>query len=609
MSSEYFSNSYNSYPFGQSIQIVEPSSDYPQKDVKIDIVMDPNPNRVYQVDPSEVDFNDQVKLTSLTSKFNFDFDELVDREEGIFAIEERNLNTVNDQPELDSLSFRDKMNFFSSLEKKAEFQQSEKVRSQPVTTSPETNSYVDQANINYSSKPSFDPYEKEAGLINFEDDYDMVPIYIQTQPENIDLIKVSIVNKRPVTPDINDILNEIDEEQYLDRSLGFNEDVSTNNFSENKRLSSLDPSIANEYEWLQEMSAHRMHKNQSSSAVLSDQRAYKDINQSVNNRNSNPFYNETNVQILDNNRVSYCSTYENIDEYSSHHFATSTEVDSGKRKLSPLNPFNENCLIEQPLNLTNFHHQLEIQDKNRVVRIKDYSIINVVNSRNKNDVTRISTEEIVKIRKPDESRKFAPSYQKIEISTVEKNFNELAKSRAEKYEFEDALFKNDLQEIKQVALRNLNKQTDTVKPQQHYPVTPKQDSSKKEQRGIISIFSRFINVFRSPFSRKSDENSQKSKSTSAPSQNKQTSEYKQHLISNQDEEYDNEEKEIRIFTITDIDKKQRADEKSRKADTKITKSKTDPQLRDITPKEVARMRKSKLQSDDGKTSGWKCCLF
>lgn len=608
MSSEYFSNSYNSYPSGQSNQIFDRSFDNSRKDVEIDIVMDPNPNPDYQADA-----NDQLKLTSLTSKFNFDFDELVEREEGIYAIEERNLDIVNDQPELDSRSFRDKMKFFSSLEKKAQVQESEKVGSQPVISSPEANEYVDQTNINYSSKPSFDPYEKEAGLINFEDDYDMVPIYIQTQPENIDLIKVSIVNKRPVTPDINDILNEIDEEQYLDRSLGFNEDVNTNNYSEHKRLSSLDPSIANEYEWLQEMSAHRAHKNQSSSAVLSDQRAFKDNNQSVNHRNSNPFYNETNIQILDNNRVSYCSTYENIDysnEYSSHHFATSTEVDSGKRKLSPLNPFNENYLKEQPLNLANFHHQLEIQDKNRVVRIKDYSIINVVNSRNKNDVTRISTEEIVKIRKPDESRniqKFAPSYQKIEISTVEKNFNELAKSRAQKHEFEDALFKNDLQEIKQVALRNLNKQTDTVKPQQHH-VTPKPDTSKKEQRGIISIFSRFINVFRSPFSRKSDENSQKPKSTLAASTNKQTSEYKQQLISNQDEEYDDEEKEIRIFTITDIDKK-RADEKSRKADTKITKSKTDPQLRDITPKEVARMRKSKLQSDDGKTSGWKCCLF
>lgn len=86
------------------------------------------------------------------------------------------------------------------------------------------------------------------------------------------------------------------------------------------------------------------------------------------------------------------------------------------------------------------------------------------------------------------------------------------------------------------------------------------------------------------------------------------------LLSNQDDEEDEaDDKEIKIFTITDIKTNQSKLpwQKSKETKVKYTSKPKNELLeqKDITPKEVAKMRKAKAQSDGNNHSGWKCCLF
>lgn len=167
-----------------------------------------------------------------------------------------------------------------------------------------------------------------------------------------DLIKVSIVNKRPVSPDLDEIINGSDEETYLDRSLNINEDFNKRYDDQNKRLSSLDPSLSYECE------------NQTNSRCSS-------INQNTSLRVTNPFSSDVNSSFRS--------------QYSSSKISPATSPLNG---VSKTNPFRENLIGkrhigEQLINvekLNNYKYQYEIHpnaDKTGVVKIKDISMSGV----------------------------------------------------------------------------------------------------------------------------------------------------------------------------------------------------------------------------------------
>jgi len=134
----------------------------------------------------------QSRLTDL-NRLNLDLDQLVSREEKIFDLE----------------------NSKSNIKPTTSFSKTKKLTSSPNDEKPIVlNKYLDNN-------------ETTAGF---------------------ELIKVSIVNKRPVSPDLDEIINGSDEETYLDKSLGINDDFNKKYDDNNKRLSSLDPSLSYEYE-------------------------------------------------------------------------------------------------------------------------------------------------------------------------------------------------------------------------------------------------------------------------------------------------------------------------------------------------------------------------
>ena len=81
--------------------------------------------------------------------------------------------------------------------------------------------------------------------------------------------------------------------------------------------------------------------------------------------------------------------------------------------------------------------------------------------------------------------------------------------------------------------------------------------------------------------------------------------------------HEDEKSEEQIYTITDttIVRDQLPWSKSKEIQTwKASKSKVIGQKsfdnnKDVTPKEVAKLRKSKSNQQDGKNTNWKCCLF
>jgi hypothetical protein len=197
-------------------------------------------------------------------------------------------------------------------------------------------------------------------------------------------------------------------------------------------------------------------------------------------------------------------------------------------------------------------------------------------------------------------------------------------------ENDEPLFRRDLKEIQSEALKNYNKQatilTETSFESKRYdtmtssklfiPIEGKtgpggSSGAQQPQQGgnFLSIFTRIVNVFKTPFGRKSqikDNNPQPIQITSTNSSSNPTKgEYKEFLINEHDEVI---EQDVRVFTIDGHDASGSGDKGLKPRVSKMSSGKT--HQKDFTPKEVAKMRKSKTANDVNKTSsGWKCCLF
>jgi len=232
----------------------------------------------------------QSRLTDL-NRLNLDLDQLISREEKIFELE--NSKSISTNP----------------------------LKSAKTTSSPN-----DESPIILQKHLQSDQPDEEATT-------------------GFDLIKVSIVNKRPVSPDLDEIINGSDEETYLDRSLGINDDFNKQYEANNKRLSSLDPSLSYEYE------------------------------HNVTMRVNNPFSSDINTSFR-----SQCS--------SSKHQQQSPAL--SPIKVSKTNPFRDNLAEiahskrhEQLINvekLNSYKYQYEIhknQDSTGVVKTKDISVVGV----------------------------------------------------------------------------------------------------------------------------------------------------------------------------------------------------------------------------------------
>ncbi len=191
---------------------------------------------------------------------------------------------------------------------------------------------------------------------------------------------------------------------------------------------------------------------------------------------------------------------------------------------------------------------------------------------------------------------------------------------------DEPLFRRDMKEIQNEALKNYNKQAtvlseasfeskryDTMTSSKLFiPIEGKREataaggSSGAQQShsggNFLSIFSRIVNVFKTPFARKSqikDNNQQPIQITSTASTSK--NEYKEYLINENDQVV---EQDVCVFTIDG------QDPAGKGLKPKVSKMSSGKTQRDFTPKEVAKMRKSKTANDVNKsTSGWKCCLF
>jgi hypothetical protein len=210
---------------------------------------------------------------------------------------------------------------------------------------------------------------------------------------------------------------------------------------------------------------------------------------------------------------------------------------------------------------------------------------------------------------------------------------------------DEPLFHRDLKEIQSEALKNYNRQSSSQPATPPMPCVITESTTYESKRfdtmassklfipiegkreatgvsgsaptspssgGMLSIFSRIVNVFKTPFNRKSqikDNNPQPVAITSASlHQQHSKNEFKEFLINEQE---DIIEHDVRVFTID----AQPDDACSKPGGTaikpKMTKmSSGKTQQKDVTPKEVAKMRKSKTANDVNRsTSGWKCCLF
>jgi hypothetical protein len=217
----------------------------------------------------------QQKLSSLTSKLNLDLDSLISREEQLYQLEEQRKKlhqqqcalaaTLNQNETFESANFSSKLKFFANISTPGAASTTTTQSAQQQTTSSTNPFYNNDQQTEPRPKPtslSFlssslmnKRYTNDPNLIKFEDDYDFADnltpaseAAFLNNPDNFDLIKVSIINKRPITPDLDDILNETCEEQYMDKSFPYNGDDLNGNLYDQKRLSSLDPSIANEYD-------------------------------------------------------------------------------------------------------------------------------------------------------------------------------------------------------------------------------------------------------------------------------------------------------------------------------------------------------------------------
>ncbi|CAF0731166.1 unnamed protein product [Brachionus calyciflorus] len=473
------------------------------------------------------------KLNIISSKLNINLDSLTNRDEHLFKIEEKVISNPFFEPE--SNDFKSKITYFNKI-----FSDNSKTSS--------TNPFCDKSQV-------FDQFFTEKSSVSFNES--------NNENDTFQLIKISIVNKRPVSSDNDDALNETDEEQYLDQSFGTHDDVL---ISENKLISSLDPSLSNEYDLtsLNHGSVYSRERSYYSNSE-SHQRIQKDTK--FMDKSKNPFFQEP-IRFV----------HRGFDDFS---------------KVPSTNPFREdNFLLEQPLNVQSLsvQNQTSIQsefnrfpvkisvDSNNDLNISDNSQIKSIKVEN---FTEIKLTDDFKSRSDEKSKENRPKF----VKTIT-------------HSEEDLLFRKNLDEIKQEIDQNLRRSREIEKPIEMTKITEEKPKSKidksetKKENGILSMFTRFFNVIRSPFTKNSD-------SKKKPKQK----EYKQSLISSQEDE-DDDEKDIKIFTISDAKNSHSKLPWDKSKETKIKYATS----KDITPKEVAKMRKSKSQTN-GKGSGWKCCLF
>lgn len=186
---------------------------------------------------------------------------------------------------------------------------------------------------------------------------------------------------------------------------------------------------------------------------------------------------------------------------------------------------------------------------------------------------------------------------------------------------DEPLFRHDMKEIQQEALKNFNKRQPMIDSEYGAKTYDAMTSSKlfipiegkketNQPHGISHLFTRIVNVFRLPFNNKKSQIKDNQSQPAAPGSNitKSRSEYKQHLLNEQDEVIELDiDREGKVFTIDN----ELAAGKSSKISKQSGKSSSKNVHKDVTPKEVAKMRKSKTQQDvkSNTTSGWKCCLF
>ena len=141
------------------------------------------------------DYMSQSKLNNISDKLNLNLDSLITREEKIFELETQALNKL--------ISRDDETNFQKPIKDSIKFYNDQSI------VSKKNDSFTLIKNV-APQKPSRKPEIKD-----------------NKESNGFDLIKVSIVNKRPISPDIEDILNGVDEDQYMDRSFVFADEINS----------------------------------------------------------------------------------------------------------------------------------------------------------------------------------------------------------------------------------------------------------------------------------------------------------------------------------------------------------------------------------------------
>jgi len=479
---------------------------------------------IYEI-PIEInqDYMSQSKLNNISDKLNLNLDSLITREEKIFELETQALNKL--------ISRDDETNFQRPIKDSIKF-------------------YNDQSNISKKNesftliknvapqKPSRKPEIKD-----------------NKESNGFDLIKVSIVNKRPISPDIEDILNGVDEDQYMDRSFVFADEM-VKQIEETKRLSSLDPSIANEYECGSVRSGSVYSKDISTCSSHN----FKPL------KPTNPFAND-----IINQNQSITPSYESFDmskfNQNSYETKEKTPIPSIIKRTKPeIEVKNIQPMNVEKLKTYNYKYEIESSIQNEgAIKVKDISIIDL-------NIPPDSTTNVQSTTQFFINDNLDQKYQPQLVKHLYRSEEELT-------------FKNDIDETYR---------SNTLE-------------RKSQEKGIFSVFTRIFEVIRTPFSRNNDKLKKKSASSNIPVNSAKQKEYKQSLLSNVEDEFDDDGLNTRIFTV---DKTipvghQLPWENIKESTVRIQSSSSKIQAqKDITPKEVAKMRKTM----DGKKP-WKCCLF
>ncbi|RNA06062.1 hypothetical protein BpHYR1_003283, partial [Brachionus plicatilis] len=293
-----------------------------------------------------------------------------------------------------------------------------------------------------------------------------------------------------------------DDEPYMDRSFATNDE-----FSDSKRFSSLDPSISNDYE----LNSYKINisKTREINNVSFESRS-KNISESRNIGFNNPFY-------------------ENIQSSKNH-----TE-NSKTYKFSSNNPFrNDVAKTIEPLSVQNLiniqpdvRNNINNQPQKSSIPIFPTDLsIPIVQS----DAKTIKIESLTEIKITDECKQRSQERPKeLHRTSLVKSLNKSD---------DELLFRDNLDEIKH--LRNSSEIDRSASRQKKDESKSKQNTQSKKENGFFSVFNRIINVFKAPF-KSSDKNKSNQKS--------KQKEFKRSLISSDDEDDD---KEIKVFTISDI---------------------------------------------------------